>query len=99
MSAGALLDEVGLTAAAVVPNVQRREAGEGADGAVGPVVVGNLDPEGGPAVAGVAVVELDGLRVVGDGGHDAAGKVLACGVAGVVGEDLLAGEDPQRAVG
>src|SRR4051794_21264539 len=37
VSAGALLDEVGLTAVAVMPNVQRREAGEDADSAVGPV--------------------------------------------------------------
>src|SRR3954454_6111858 len=91
--AGATEGEVGLPVVPVVPEVQRREVGQAADGALGLVVVIDVDPQRGPAVAGVAVVEREGFRIVDNAGDGAAGLALSCGVAGVVGEDLLAGED------
>src|SRR3954453_12269754 len=92
---GALEVEVALSAVAVVPDVPRGAVGKAADRAVGLLVVGDVDPEGEAPVAGVAVVERDRVRVVGEGCDDAAGKTRLRRVARVVVEDLLAGEDPQ----
>src|SRR3954449_3081905 len=59
----------------------------------------DVDPEGEAPVTGVAVVELDRFRVVGEGCDHPAGQAWLRGVARVVVEDLLAGEDPQLLVG
>src|SRR3954470_23116615 len=92
--AGATEGEVGLPVVPVVPEVQRREVGQAADGALGLVVVIDVDPQRGPAVAGVAVVKREGFRIVDNAGDGAAGLALSCGVAGGVGRGLPAGENP-----
>src|SRR5215212_7603798 len=68
---GALQVEVALAAVAVVADVEGPAVCEVADRAVG-LLVGDLDPEGGAPRAGVAVVELDRFRVVGEGCDDSA---------------------------
>src|SRR4028118_2102273 len=77
------------------------EGGPPADPAAAPrgVAVGRVPPQGEAPVPGVPVVEIEGLLVVGDGRGDAAGQAHPCDVAGVVVEDLPAGEDPQLLVG
>jgi hypothetical protein len=80
--------DVVLFAVAVVPDVQRGAAGEAVDRAFGLVVVGDVDPEGRAAVAGVPEVEVDGLLVIGEGRDDATRQALLRGVARVVVEDL-----------
>jgi hypothetical protein len=57
--------------------------GQKANGAIGGVVVRDMDPECGPAGASVAEVELDGLGVIGDGTGDALGEA-ALGLVGVL---------------
>src|SRR3954468_15879264 len=96
---GPVEEEVALAPLAVVPDVECRERSETADRTIGVVVVGHVDPQRGPAVAGVAVVEVEGLRVVGEGRDDAAGHALLLHVPGVVVEDLLTGEGPQVTIG
>src|SRR3954465_11124125 len=96
---GALEVEVALSAVAVVPDVPRGAVGKAADRGVGLLVVGDVDPEGEAPVAGVAVVERDRVRIVGDSCDDATGKARLRGVARLAVEDLLAGEDPQLLVG
>src|SRR4051812_11328540 len=99
-SAGRTVEvEVALFAMAVVPDVQRGAAGETADGAGGLVVVDDVDPERGAAVTGVAVVEIDGFLVIGEGCDDTASQALLRGIALVVVEHLLPGERPQFPVG
>src|SRR3954469_15342699 len=88
---GPVEEEVALAPLAVVPDVECRERSEAADRTIGVVVVGHVDPQRGPAVAGVAVVEVEGLRVVGEGRDDAAGHALLLHVPGVVVEGLLPG--------
>src|SRR4051812_1958911 len=70
---GAMEAEVSLSAVAVVPDVQRGAPGEAADRAVRLVVVADADPQRCSAVACVPVVEVQGLRVVGEGRDDPAG--------------------------
>src|SRR4051794_21292705 len=60
--------EVALPVVSVVPDVQRAAVGDGADGAVGLAVVGDVHPQRVAAVAGVTVVQAEGLLVVGEGG-------------------------------
>ena len=74
ISGASLEVEVALAAMAVVADVQRGGPGQAADGAAGLVVVHHADPQGGSAVAGVPVVEIDRLLVVGEGCDDAAGQ-------------------------
>jgi hypothetical protein len=58
-----------------------------------------VDPQRGAALAGAAEVQLDGVRVVGDGAGDALGQA-ALGLEPLPAvQDLLAGVDPQVAVG
>jgi len=59
-----------LSVVAVVAEVEDLVVGQDSHGPFGVGVVGNMDPEGGAALAGVAEVLLDGGGVVGDRSGD-----------------------------
>jgi hypothetical protein len=91
--------EVVLAAVAVVAEVEDRVVGQGSDGPFGVGVVGDVHPQRRAALAGVAEVLLDGGGVVGDRPGDALGQA-ALGLEPLPAvQDLLAGVDPQVAVG
>jgi len=62
--------DVLLPVVAVVADVQDVVVDEVADGALGIVPVRDADPQRGAARTGIAEVQLDGRRVVGDGADD-----------------------------
>jgi hypothetical protein len=91
--------EVLLAVVAVVAEVEDLVVGQAAHGPVRVGLVGDVDPQGGAALAGIPEVQLDGVRVVGDGAGDALGQA-ALGLEPLPAvQDLLAGVDPQVAVG
>ena len=69
MLASADLD-VFLTAVTVMAEMQDRVVGQSSHGPLGIGVRGDMHPERGAALAGVAEVLLDGVGVVGDGTGD-----------------------------
>ena len=73
--------------------------GQAADGAIGVGLVGDVDPQRRAAVTGVAEIELDGGWVVGDGADDPPGQGPLGQEPLVILQDLLAGIDPQVAIG
>jgi len=73
--------------------------GQAADGAIGVGLVGDVDPQRRAAVTGVAEIELDGGWVVGDGTDDPPGQGPLGQEPLVILQDLLAGIDPQVAIG
>jgi hypothetical protein len=58
-----------------------------------------MDPQGGAALAGAVEVALEGGGVVGEATHDPPGEAALGEVPLVFGQDLLAGVDPQVAIG
>jgi hypothetical protein len=48
--------------------------GQAADGTIGVVIIRDMHPQRGAALAGIPEVLLDGLGVVGDGAGDALGE-------------------------
>jgi hypothetical protein len=91
--------DVLLAVAAVVADVEDLVVGQTADGSLGVGLVRNLDPQGGVALASVTEVLLDGVGVVGEGAGDALGEA-AFGLEPLPAvQDLLAGVDPQIAIG
>jgi hypothetical protein len=91
--------EVLLAVVAVVAEVEDLVLGQAAHGPISVGGVRDVDPQRGAALAGAAEVQLDGVRVVGDGAGDALGQA-ALGLEPLPAvQDLLAGVDPQVAVG
>jgi hypothetical protein len=66
--------DVLLAAVAVVAEVEDRMVGQDADGPLGVGVLGDMHPQRGAALAGVAEVLLDRAGVVGDRAGDALGQ-------------------------
>jgi hypothetical protein len=90
--------EVVLAVVAVVADVEDLVVGQAADGFLGVGLVGDMHPQGGVALAGIAEVQLDGVGVVGDGAGDALAEA-AFGLEPLPAvQDLLAGVDPQVAL-
>jgi len=91
--------EVVLAVVAVVADVEDLVVGQGADGSLGAGLIRDMDPQGGAALAGGAEVQLDGGGVVGNGTGDTLGEA-AFGLEPLPAvQDLLAGVDPQIAIG
>jgi hypothetical protein len=91
--------EVLLAVVAVVAEVEDLVVGQAPHSPIGVSVVGDVDPQRGAALAGVAEVLLDGVGVVGDGADDALGEA-AFGLEPLPAvQDLLAGVDPQVGLG
>src|SRR5215211_199853 len=91
--------EVLLAVVAVVAEVEDLVVDQPADGPLSVGLVGDMHPARGAAGAGVAEVELEGVAVVGDGAGDARGQA-AFGLEPLPAvQDLLAGVDPQFALG
>jgi hypothetical protein len=91
--------EVVLAVVAVVADVEDLVVGQDTHGPLGVGVVGDVHPERGAALAGVAEVLLDGVGVISEGAGDALGEA-AFGLEPLPAvQDLLAGVDPQVALG
>src|SRR5512132_3733523 len=91
--------EVLLAAMAVVAEVEDLVVGQSSYGPFGVGVVRDMDPQRRAALAGVAEKLLDGLGVVGDRSGDPLGEA-AFGLEPLPAvQDLLAGVDPQVALG
>jgi hypothetical protein len=87
--------EVLLAVVAVVAEVEDLVLGQAAHGPISVGGVRDVDPQRGAALAGAAEVQLDGVRGAGDAlGQAALGLEPLPAV-----QDLLAGVDPQVAVG
>jgi hypothetical protein len=91
--------EVFLPVLAVVAQVQDRVVGQQAHGPLGVGVVGDMDPQGGAALAGAIEVALDAVGVDGHGSYHLPGEAALGEIPLVVVQDLLAGVDPQVAIG
>jgi hypothetical protein len=91
--------EVVLAAVAVVAEVEDLMVGQAADGAIGVGPVGDVDPQRRAALAGITKVQLDGGWVVGDGADDPPGQGPLGQEPLVILQNLLAGIDPQVAIG
>jgi hypothetical protein len=57
---------------AVVADVEDWVVGQTTHGSLGVGVVGDVDPQGGAAIPGIAEVQVDGVGVVGEAAHDPA---------------------------
>jgi len=73
--------------------------GQAADGTIGVVIIRDMHPQRGAALAGIPEVLLDGLGVIGDGTGDALGQAAFGLEPFPAVQDLLAGVDPQVALG
>ena len=73
--------------------------GQQAHGPFGVGVVGDMDPQGSPALAGAIEVALEAIGVDGHGSYHLPGEAALGEIPLVVVQDLLAGVDPQVALG
>jgi hypothetical protein len=91
--------DVLLAVVAVVADVEDLVVGQAADGSLGVGLLGDMHPQGGVALVGIAEVQLDGVGVVGEAAHGPPSQGPLGEEPLVVVQDLLAGVDPQVRLG